>query len=119
MKTSAHNIRILSLLLLFTLLHSISEAKQYFFQQIPSQNGLSSMVRCMEVSQEKGYVWIGTRSGIGRFDGYEQRRYLRGNVTHILEDEDIPFGPSQKREYSATMKKKTSLPLCGIKTTIR
>ncbi len=45
------------------------------------------MVRCMEVSQEKGYVWIGTRSGIGRFDGYEQRRYLRGNVTHILEDE--------------------------------
>ena len=46
------------------------------------------MVRCMEVSQEKGYVWIGTRSGIGRFDGYEQRRYLRGNVTHILEDEE-------------------------------
>ena len=88
MKTSAHNIRVLSLLLLFTLLHSISEAKQYFFQQIPSQNGLSSMVRCMEVSQEKGYVWIGTRSGIGRFDGYEQRRYLRGNVTHILEDEE-------------------------------
>jgi len=42
----------------------------------------------MEVSQEKGYVWIGTRSGIGRFDGYEQRRYLRGNVTHILEDEE-------------------------------
>lgn len=88
MKTSAHNIRILSLLLLFILLHSISEAKQYFLQQIPSQNGLSSMVRCMEVSQEKGYVWIGTRSGIGRFDGYEQRRYLRGNVTHILEDEE-------------------------------
>ena len=29
-----------------------------------------------------------TRSGIGRFDGYEQRRYLRGNVTHILEDEE-------------------------------
>ena len=88
MKTSAHNIRILSLLLLFILLHSISEAKQYFFQQIPSQNGLSSMVRCMEVSQEKGYVWNGTRTGIGRFDGYEQRRYLRGNVTHILEDEE-------------------------------
>lgn len=104
MKTSAHNIRILSLLLLFILLHSISEAKQYFFQQIPSQNGLSSMVHCMEVSQEKGYVWIGTRSGIGRFDGYEQRRYLRGNVTHILEDEEHTIGSSQKREYSATMK---------------
>ena len=36
---------------------------------------------------------------------------------------NYPFGlaaiPLQKREYSATMKKKTSLPLCGIKTTIR
>lgn len=84
MKTSAHNIRILSLLLLFTLLHSISEAKQYFFQQIPSQNGLSSMVRCMEVSQEKGYVWIGTRSGIGRFDGYEQRRYRKHSASCVF-----------------------------------
>ena len=86
MKTSVQNIRILLLLLLFILLHSVSEAKQYFFQQIPSQNGLSSMIRCLEISQKKGYVWIGTRSGIGRFDGYEQQRYLRGNVTHILED---------------------------------
>lgn len=88
MKTSVQNIRILFSLLLLILLHPVSEAKQYFFQQIPSQNGLSSMVRCLEVSPEKGYVWIGTRSGIGRFDGYEQQRYLRGNVTHILEDEE-------------------------------
>lgn len=46
------------------------------------------MVRCLEVSPEKGYVWIGTRSGIGRYDGYELKRYLRGNVTHILEDKE-------------------------------
>ena len=46
------------------------------------------MIRCLEVSPEKGYVWIGTRSGIGRFDGYALKKYLRGNVTHLLEDEE-------------------------------
>lgn len=89
MKTSALHIRILLLFVLFALIATdASEAKQYFFQQIPTQNGLSSMVRCLEVSPEKGYVWIGTRSGIGRFDGYDLKRYLRGNVTHLLEDKE-------------------------------
>ena len=88
MKRITLNIRALYLLLLFALVSGISEAKQYFFQQISSQNGLPSMVRCLAVSPEKGYVWIGTRSGIGRFDGYDLKRYLRGNVTHILEDEE-------------------------------
>lgn len=62
--------------------------KQYAFQQISTQNGLSSSVRCLVVSQEKGYVWMGTRLGIGRFDGYELRKYLLGNITHIIEDKE-------------------------------
>ena len=61
---------------------------QYAFQQISTQNGLSSSVRCLVVSHEKGYVWIGTRSGIGRFDGYELRKYLHDNITHIIEDKE-------------------------------
>ena len=65
-----------------------STAQNYFFQRIPSLHGLSSMVRCLEISPQKGYVWIGTRTGIGRFDGYEQKRYLRSNVTHLLEDQE-------------------------------
>lgn len=88
MKTAVLNIRVPYLFFpLFFLFSGPSAAKHYLFQQIPPQNGLSSMVRCLEVSPEKGYVWIGTRSGIGRFDGYEQKRYLRGNVTHLLEDD--------------------------------
>ena len=62
--------------------------KQYALQQISTQNGLSSSVRCLVVSQEKGYVWMGTRLGIGRFDGYELRKYLLGNITHIIEDKE-------------------------------
>lgn len=31
---------------------------------------------------------MGTRSGIGRFDGYEFKKYLHDNITHILEDKE-------------------------------
>ena len=43
----------------------------------------------MTVSHEKGYVWIGTRTGIGRFDGYELKKYLQGTiVTDLVEDKE-------------------------------
>ena len=77
---------LLSLLLSFS--YKMAGNTQYAFQQISTQNGLSSSVRCLVVSHEKGYVWIGTRSGIGRFDGYELRKYLHDNITHIIEDKE-------------------------------
>lgn len=82
---------LLTTLLLFLLLsfsYKVAGNTQYAFQQISTQNGLSSSVRCLVVSHEKGYVWIGTRSGIGRFDGYELRKYLHDNITHIIEDKE-------------------------------
>lgn len=89
MKTpTLHILRTFYLSLLFLMMPGFSVAKHYLFQQVPSQNGLSSMVRCMEASPEKGCVWIGTRSGIGCFDGYNLKKYLRGNVTHLLEDDE-------------------------------
>lgn len=82
----------LPIALLFCLLlpfsHLMAENIQYAFQQISTRNGLSSFVRCLTVSHDKGYVWIGTKSGIGRFDGYELKRYQLGNITHIIEDEE-------------------------------
>ena len=82
---------LLTVLILFLSLFSPSRAadnKQYAFQQISTRNGLSYSVRCLAVSHEKGYVWIGTRTGIGRFDGYELRKYLHDNVIHIAEDKE-------------------------------
>lgn len=76
------------LCLLLSLPGKVTGNKQYAFQQISTQDGLSSSVRCLVVSHDKGYVWIGTKSGIGRFDGYELRKYLLGNITHIIEDEE-------------------------------
>lgn len=68
---------------------------QYSFQQIDLNklnnlnNGLSLNVSCMTVSHDKGYVWIGTRTGIGRFDGYELKKYLQGTIiTNLAEDKE-------------------------------
>lgn len=80
-------ITLITCLLLLTPLR-ITGNTQYAFQQISTQNGLSSSVRCLVVSHEKGYVWIGTRAGIGRFDGYELKKYLHDNITHIIEDRE-------------------------------
>ena len=75
--------------LLLSLPFKATEMKQYAFQQIINiQNGLSSSVRCLTVSHEKGYVWVGTRTGIGRFDGYELKKYLHDNITHLFEDNE-------------------------------
>lgn len=67
----------------------------YYFKQIASREGLSSTVRCV-MSDAKGFIWIGTKSGIARFDGHELRKYnhqrgkeysLPSNLIHkIIED---------------------------------
>lgn len=78
----------LVVLCLLFLSQTIAGNTQYAFQQISTRNGLSSLVRCLVVSHEKGYVWAGTQSGIGRFDGYELKKYLQGIVSYIIEDKE-------------------------------
>lgn len=81
-----------TLLALLLLLLPISTAarstlhKQFVFQQIPIQNGLSYSVQCTTVGTVRGYAWIGTKTGIGRFDGYELKRYLNFSITALVVD---------------------------------
>lgn len=49
-------------------------AGHYYFKKISLQDGLPSTIRCI-LTEEKGFVWIGTRFGLGRFDGHELKRY--------------------------------------------
>ena len=44
------------------------------FTRIALQAGLPSTLTCI-FADSKGYVWTGTRAGLGRFDGHEQYRY--------------------------------------------
>ena len=60
--------------------------KQYIFQRIDVREGLSYQVNCMTVSHRTGHAWMGTKNGIGRFDGYEQKKYLNCNIDQLVED---------------------------------
>lgn len=50
-------------------------AAHYHFTRIALQAGLPSTLNCI-YADSKGYVWTGTRAGLGRFDGHEQYRYI-------------------------------------------
>lgn len=49
-------------------------AEHYYFKQISLKEGLPSNVRCI-LRDEQGFIWIGTKSGLGKFDGHELKRY--------------------------------------------
>ncbi len=49
-------------------------AGHYYYKQISLKEGLPSTVRCV-LTDERGFVWIGTKSGLGRFDGHELKKY--------------------------------------------
>lgn len=50
-------------------------AGHYYYKQISLKDGLPSTVRCI-LTDEQGFVWIGTRSGLGRYDGHELKKYV-------------------------------------------
>lgn len=59
-------------------------ASHYYFKKISLQDGLPSTIRCI-LTEEKGFVWIGTKFGLGRFDGHELKRYsARADDPHSL-----------------------------------
>ena len=51
------------------------QAGHYYYKQISLKDGLPSTVRCI-LTDEQGFVWIGTRSGLGRYDGHELKKYV-------------------------------------------
>lgn len=65
--------RIIFLLFLLSYLIQAS-ASHYYFKQIFLKEGLPSTIKTV-LTDSKGFVWIGTKEGLVRFDGYELRRY--------------------------------------------
>lgn len=53
-------------------------AEHYYYKQISLKAGLPSTVHCI-AADNRGFVWMGTRSGLGRFDGQELKNI---SITH-------------------------------------
>lgn len=61
---------ILSILFIFCLTRAYADDSNYLFRHYQVENGLSDNMATCCVQDKKGYIWIGTRDGLNRFDGY-------------------------------------------------
>lgn len=92
-KSGLRSALLMALLLFFGF--SPANAGNYYFEQVFLQDGLSSTVNCI-YAEKDGYVWIGTNTGLGRFDGHEMKKYVHipdspnslpeNAIIHITED---------------------------------
>lgn len=74
---------------------NLIKADNYYFEQIALKEGLSTTITCV-YAEKNGFVWIGTPTGLGRFDGHELKRYSyspdnsnslpHDNILHVAED---------------------------------
>ena len=73
---------IIAIILLITTLPL--RAEHYYYKQISLKEGLPSNVRCI-LRDEQGFIWIGTKAGLGKFDGHQLKRYKhQANDPHSL-----------------------------------
>lgn len=73
-------IRVICFLILFFSFQShatkeSSSCLSYQFRHLTIDNGLSHSDANVVVQDKTGFIWIGTYSGLNRYDGYELRRY--------------------------------------------
>jgi len=78
--------------LVFFLIPIISNSQTYYFDNYSVKQGLSQSTVRVTFQDSEGYVWLGTQSGVSRFDGVNFINYnvndgLAGNsVRSIIED---------------------------------
>src|SRR5437016_10316253 len=75
-----------------------AQDNHYQFSRLDIGDGLSNnAINCI-YKDSKGFVWIGTGSGLNRYDGYTFKVFKHSEDTTALSDDDItgifegPFG---------------------------
>ena len=67
--------RIFSLILAWLFTSLITDAADFKFQHLNTSYGLPNQQVESLVQDEEGYIWIGTRNGLARYDGYNVETY--------------------------------------------
>ncbi len=102
-KIDIFNIRLLKVLILFTLFTFFnlslvnSQSGRFVFSHVDINNGLSdNSVKCI-YKDLKGFVWFGTNNGLNRFDGYKFEVFQHKNSDSLsVSDNDINAITSDK-----------------------
>ena len=77
------------LLFFLTLTNAQAQLRHTEFLNIGVENGLShSSVTC--IAQDSiGFIWVGTKNGLNRFDGHDFKVYQRGDSINELRNSMI------------------------------
>jgi signal transduction histidine kinase/ligand-binding sensor domain-containing protein/CheY-like chemotaxis protein len=64
------------------------EARPMYFEHLTMRDGLSQSTVMSVLQDSQGYLWLGTESGLDRYDGYSIREYRRerGNAHGLAND---------------------------------
>jgi ligand-binding sensor domain-containing protein/AraC-like DNA-binding protein len=111
---------ILVFILILFLYHAKAENKPLRFQKLNAKSGLKSDVVYSMLQDSRGFIWLGTKEGINRFDGYKMRTYslpeiYQDKIAHqrinaLCEDKNgliwigTPYGVLQLEPNSGEMK---------------
>ncbi|WP_300602141.1 two-component regulator propeller domain-containing protein [Niabella sp.] len=77
--------RIICILLLFLGMAFSLRAQHYYFEHFQVERGLSNNTATCVIQDRKGFIWIGTKDGLNRFDGYSFKvfRNIAGDSTSL------------------------------------
>jgi signal transduction histidine kinase/ligand-binding sensor domain-containing protein/DNA-binding response OmpR family regulator len=66
----------------------LSDAQPMYFEHLTMREGLSQSTVMTILQDSRGYLWLGTESGLDRYDGYSIREYRRerGNPQALAGD---------------------------------
>jgi ligand-binding sensor domain-containing protein/signal transduction histidine kinase/DNA-binding response OmpR family regulator len=78
MNTTGLWVKVLLFMVLWPTMCS-SQEKNLFFRHLTTNEGLSHNSVYSIIEDDQGFVWIGTRSGLNRFDGYSFKIYDNNN----------------------------------------
>jgi ligand-binding sensor domain-containing protein len=71
---------LISMLLFLTLLPGIANERSFILRHYQVKDGLSDNLITCFMQDKQGYLWIGTRDGLNRFDGYNFRVYRNEDI---------------------------------------
>ncbi len=74
-KALRRSLLVMSFCLVF--LPSYADHPPMVFTHLTAEDGLSQSTVLSIFQDSQGYIWLGTESGLNRYDGYEVRRYSR------------------------------------------
>lgn len=76
-------VRIVALLLLIFLCHgTTAQHIQQVFSKISVADGLSSATVTSIIKDDQGYLWVGTKDGLNKYDGYDFKIYRNDPIDH-------------------------------------